>query len=783
MAAMSGWRWRTALWMAAAVSAVGAGAVHAQVRPGPSVREVVEFTHILAPRSNDDAALRPLISPGGEHAFIVTRRADVTTGTNLYQILLLDMNPDRLAAGRPLPPQTLLAVAATRDEYFAEPYLRQVRWVDERTLVFLAHIGDAPAQVYRLDVSTRRMDALTQATQPIVSYAVSRDLRRVLYTVQVPNPPLQDGASSVVVGSQSFWAVKFGQADLRSQDRQYRYFVADIGTRRPARALGEVFAERSGAEPAVSLSPDGRWALLPHFEPARQLAWAGQYPLVAELTNRIGPSLRIDPLGYFSRPSGYVPRRLLAWRLDDGQVQTVLDAPDDALPGGGQHRVDNLWQGQGRSVVLAGTHLPAEAGGAAPTRSHIVEYWPDTRRWAVIAPLAGRLRQAYAVADGHFVVVDGERRRAFVQQADGQWQEVAGDSESVALSGWRLRLDEGLNRPPDLIATGPGGRAVRLTRLHAQYDAGAWGEMKPFGWPDAKGRRWDGGLMLPSGFERRGRHPLVIQTYGFSPGRFYLDGPNESVGFTSAFAGRAFLREGILVLAMPWRATRGGPDEERGAVLAFMDGVRGAVDALAGQGLVDPDRVGIIGWSATGERVLNLVTFSDLPIRAATLADGDANTLFSMAVTYGANDNLWVRAERINEGLPFGETLDHWVRNDPSLNTDCVRAALRIETYGPWVLNNWDLYALLRRQYKPAEMVVIPGGAHALSRPAERMDSLQGNVDWFRFWLTGQSRTEVMLPAETPDSLQAQYARWREMAALREADEARPRCARLAGAP
>jgi hypothetical protein len=161
--------------------------------------------------------------------------------------------------------------------------------------------------------------------------------------------------------------------------------------------------------------------------------------------------------------------------------------------------------------------------------------------------------------------------------------------------------------------------------------------------------------------------------------------------------------------------------------------------------------------------------------------DGDANTLFAMAVTYGASDAIWVRRERINDGLPFGKTLRRWVHNDPSLHTECVTAALRIETYGPWVLNNWDIYALLRRQSKPAEMIVIPGGMHSLSRPAERMISLQGNVDWYRFWLKGEERVQVLLPAETAESLRAQYARWREMEALKKTDEARPRCARLQG--
>ena len=754
---------------------------------GPSVRDIVEFTRVVTPGSNEPDAMRTLVSPGGDQAFIVTRRADVATGRNLFELLLLDLDPARLAAATPRSPRRLLTVAATRDESFAEPYLRDVRWLDDATLVLLAHIDDAPAQVYRLHVPTGELSALTHETRPIVSYAVSQDTRRVVYAVQVAHPPLRDGAVSLVVGNQSFWAVKFGQHDLRSQDRRYRYLVADVGTGRPARALGGVFIGRNAADPAVSLSPDGRWALLPHYEPERQLAWARQYPLVAALTEQIGTSSRIDPLGYFSRPSGYVPRRMRAWRLDDElpQPQPVLDAPDDALPGGAQRRVDRLWQGHGQSVVLAGTHLPAAPAGVAPAASHVVEYWPDSGRWTVIAALGGRLQRAYAPGDGQVVVFDGGQRRAFVRQADGRWIEQAAQGvpgSPAAAPRWRLLLEEGLNRPPELVATGPDGRTVQLTRLSPQFDARTWGEMKPHGWQDAQGRRWDGGLMLPSGFVPSGRHPLVIQAYGFSPDRFYLDGPNEWVGFTSAFAGRAFLREGLLVLAMPWQPTRGAADEERGAVQVFMAGVRGAVDALVAQGLVDPARVGIIGWSATGERVLNLVTFSDLPIRAATMADGDANTLFSMAVTYGANDNLWTRAERLNEGLPFGATRDRWVRNDPSLNTDCVRTALRIETYGPWVLNNWDLYALLRRQFKPAEMVVIPGGSHALSRPAERMDSLQGNVDWFRFWLTGEARAEVVLPGESPESLQAQYARWREMEKLREADDKRPRCTRLASA-
>ena len=84
------------------------------------------------------------------------------------------------------------------------------------------------------------------------------------------------------------------------------------------------------------------------------------------------------------------------------------------------------------------------------------------------------------------------------------------------------------------------------------------------------------------------------------------------------------------------------------------------------------------------------------------------------------------------------------------------------------------------RQYKPAEMVLIPGGTHSLSMPSERMISLQGNVDWYRFWLKGETRTEPFLAGETAASLQAQYVAWREMETMKAANDRLPRCERHA---
>lgn len=759
---------------------------------GPTVQEVIEFTRIIQPVKLDDDTLQTQISPDGEQLFIVTRKADVATDRNRFEILLMEVSPARLAAlktmSAALAPTRLLTVEAAHDKADAHPSLRDVRWVGNRTLVFRARMNDEPYQVYRLDVLTRQFKQLTYAPLGVVAFDVPDDLRRVVYLTYEPNPAIAPGARSVIAGAKSFWSVHSQQDNLEAQLRRYQFFLAEAGSRTPARTLGASFAESSNGTPRASISPDGRWLLLPTYRPDQQLAWGKLYPPVAEASKQDSPSLTRDPLGYYSRPASYVTRQMMLYRLSDGQERAVINAPDDSR-GGNQQRTDRLWLDGGRSVVIAGTYLPQGGGADAANdaASHIIEYWPASGDWKPIAVLKQRLQDAHAVAgtEGDFIAIDGEQRRVFRREANGSWHEVlAGVSEQglpvVAPKSWRLHVRQALNEPPDIVAAGPSGQDVRLTVLNPQFSATKWGTMKAYSWTDAKGRRWDGGLMVPADFDPRRKYPLVIQSYGFSPTRFYRDGSNIYDGFTSGFAGRAFLREHMLVLALPWRASSGAPSDEHGSIVAFGDGVRAAIEALVVEGLVDRDRVGILGWSATGVRVLNLVTFTDVPIRAATMMDGDSNTLYSMTITYAVTDGIQAMKESANQGGPFGESRERWIRNDPSLYTDCVRAALRIESYSVEPKNNWDIYALLRRQYRPVELIKFPEGAHALSRPSERMISLQGNVDWYRFWLKGERRSELFIPTETAESLKEQFARWDQMVSMKEAADAMPRCARIA---
>ena len=143
---------------------------------------------------------------------------------------------------------------------------------------------------------------------------------------------------------------------------------------------------------------------------------------------------------------------------------------------------------------------------------------------------------------------------------------------------------------------------------------------------------------------------------------------------------------------------------------------------------------------------------------AATIADGvDESYMQYLLSSVGESSS---ESEGFYGGKPFGEGLERWIKRAPGFHLDQLQTPLRIEAItARSILSEWEIYASLWGQEKPVDLVYVPNGQHILQRPLERMASQQGNVDWFRFWLTGDEDAD---PAKAE-----QYARWRTLMRLR----------------
>ena len=258
-----------------------------------------------------------------------------------------------------------------------------------------------------------------------------------------------------------------------------------------------------------------------------------------------------------------------------------------------------------------------------------------------------------------------------------------------------------------------------------------------------------GGLVYPPDYQSGQRYPLMIQTHGFDPHELLIEGPASNQG---AYAAQALANQGIVVLQMQ--------DREVGYQARFTNqlGIEALIDQLDRDGIIDRQKVGLMGFSATGHIVQHMLVFSDYSFATATIADGFSTSFMAYVAAFGgAQPGGMPSAENMHRSQPWGKNLKSWIASNPVFHLDRVKTPLRLEFYTPGsgIYAWWDIYSILRRQQKPVEAIVLADGVHNLMKPNERFLIQQGNVDWAVFWLKGE---EDPSPAKV-----TQYQRWRKL--------------------
>jgi hypothetical protein len=318
--------------------------------------------------------------------------------------------------------------------------------------------------------------------------------------------------------------------------------------------------------------------------------------------------------------------------------------------------------------------------------------------------------------------------------------------------GLEVSIRQTLNSSPVLWATDTSNhRAKLLWDPNPQLAGMKLGDASVYRWKDADGVEWTGGLVKPVDYVSGKRYPLVIQTHGFSDGNFkgVTDG-----AFPTAMAARPLASAGIMVLQVS--DNRGKEFATSAEAQRYVEGFRSAIAQLTSDGLIDPKRVGIIGFSRTCWYVETALIKYPTLFAAATIVDGVDESYVQYRLFAQEGESWAEEFEKINQAKPIGQGLQKWMALAPGFHLDRVETPLRIEALGPRsALLEWEIYSSLQQQGKPVDLIYIPDAEHVLQRPLDRLASQQGNVDWFRFWLQGSYGEDA--------TRRAQYPGWERM--------------------
>jgi dipeptidyl aminopeptidase/acylaminoacyl peptidase len=277
------------------------------------------------------------------------------------------------------------------------------------------------------------------------------------------------------------------------------------------------------------------------------------------------------------------------------------------------------------------------------------------------------------------------------------------------------------NHPNDLyVAAGAMKEPRRLTDLNPQLQPGQLGKTELITYLDSDGKKLNGVLYYPVGYETGKIYPTVLIVYE----QFFDDVFNTFNSILTA--------NGYAVLQPSVEFETGFPGE------AWLKGATAAVNKVIEMGVADPDRLGLQGTSYGGYATNLLITQTNR-FKAAVNISGKVD----MVSFYTDSPRLGVRNIHAPEKSQdrIGATL--WQQPQKYIQHSAIMFADRIKT--PLLILNgeqdhnvparqgMEMYYALRRLNREVEWVSYINGGHGMptSTVEEVRDYTRRIVEWY----------------------------------------------------
>jgi dipeptidyl aminopeptidase/acylaminoacyl peptidase len=230
-------------------------------------------------------------------------------------------------------------------------------------------------------------------------------------------------------------------------------------------------------------------------------------------------------------------------------------------------------------------------------------------------------------------------------------------------------------------------------------------------------------LYRPAG-ATSGRLPLVVFIHG---------GPNGQDAYRFDFERQLFAANGYAVLAVNYRGSNGRGSAYQKAIFADwgnkeVKDLLGAVDEAVRQGIADPERLGIGGWSYGG--ILTDYTIATTPrFKAAISGAGSALQL----AMYGSDQ--YIAQYDLEIGTPW-KAQDAWIRiSYPFFHADRIRTPTLFmggqSDFNVPIIGGEQMYQALRTLGVETQLIIYPSQYHGITVPSYRVDRLRRYVAWY----------------------------------------------------
>jgi dipeptidyl aminopeptidase/acylaminoacyl peptidase len=278
--------------------------------------------------------------------------------------------------------------------------------------------------------------------------------------------------------------------------------------------------------------------------------------------------------------------------------------------------------------------------------------------------------------------------------------------------------------------------AKQVTTTNPFQSNYAWGYSKLITYNTDKGRKLQGALFYPAGYEPGKKYPMIVYNYELLSQNVhrYVAPSDRSYYNISVFNSQGYI---VLEPDIVFRIRQPG--------WSVVECITAGVKKVIEMGIVDPKRIGVIGHSMGGFNSTFIATHTD-GIFAAAVAGAPITDLVSY---YG--DHHWssgiAETDHIETGqermeVALYEDLQAYINNSAVFNVHNMTMPLLLEVGDKDGTVAWyqsiELYNIARRAKKNVVMLAYIGEGHGLRQKKNRKDYQRRILAWFGHYLKGK---------------------------------------------
>ncbi len=572
---------------------------------------------------------------------------------------------------------------------------------DGTRLAFVSDRSDK-RQIYLINPSAGEAETLTNGEEGVGSFAWSPDGRTIAFTRTEPKPAAVKEREK-----------KYGEYQVDDQDFLMSHlFVIDVGSRATKGLTSGAYTVGSFA-----WSPDSKAIAFDH---------------------RVNPS-----------PAASGSADISIVNVADGSIRKLVtqEGPDSGptwSPDGARIAFESAMANPNYFYTNRVIAVVPSAGGTAVALTGAFDEDPNIVAWKASGILFSASDRTYS----YLYRLDPETR-AIANAAPGNTPQtvnsafsVSGDGDTVAF----LRADT--KTMAEVYVGAAGNRsataAKKITDMNAQTASWTTSALEVVSWKSQDGATIEGVLHKPLDFNPSRKYPLLVVIHGGPTG------VSRAVPFTSAtYPIDVWVPRGVLVLEPNYRGSAGYGEKFRSLNVRNLGigdawDVLSGLDSLVAKGIVDPARVGAMGWSQGGYISAFLTTHDAARFQAISVGAGISDWM-----TYYVNTDIHPFTRQYLKATPWDDP-DIYAKTSPMTYIKQARTPTLIQ-HGAAdqrvpLPNAFELKQGLEDQKVPVKLIVYQGFGgigHGPSKPKSHRATMEHNIEWFdQYMFTAAAKSQ-----------------------------------------